>query len=160
MANKILKDWENPELFGINKLPAHATLVPYANESTALAGKREASPWFQSLNGNWKFYYAQKPEAVPEEIYGNQVDTSGWDDINVPGNWTMQGYDKPIYTNVKMPFPNNPPFVPEENPTGVYRRTFTIPESWQDRQIIVSFDGVESAFYLWVNGQAVGYSQG
>jgi beta-galactosidase/beta-glucuronidase len=98
---------------------------------------------------------------VPEEVFGAGYDATGWDTIEVPGNWTMQGYDKPIYTNVKMPIPPDPPHVPQDdNPTGVYRRTFDVPKTWEGRQVLACFDGVESAFYLWVNGQRVGYSQG
>ncbi|MFC1975354.1 glycoside hydrolase family 2 TIM barrel-domain containing protein [Chloroflexota bacterium] len=155
-----INDWENPQVVGLNKLPGHAPLVSYPNQTAALANKRESSAYFQLLSGNWKFHYAVKPAAVPENFYVDNFDITGWDDIEVPGNWTMQGYDKPIYTNVKMPFAPNPPYVPDDNPTGLYRRTFTIPDSWQDQQIFVCFDGVESAFYLWVNGQQVGYSQG
>ncbi len=156
-----INDWENPQVVGINKLPGHATLIPYPDETLALTGNRHASPYFQSLNGNWKFYYAAAPYAVPDDAFQSDVDTTTWDDIEVPGNWTVQGYDKPIYTNVKMPIPPDPPHVPQDdNPTGIYRRTFTLPDEWQDRQIFICFDGVESAFYLWVNGQPVGYSQG
>ena len=156
-----INDWENPQVCGINKLPGHATLIPYPDEATALLGNRQASCYFRSLNGNWKFYYAPNPDAVPDGIYQDDVNSDSWDDIEVPGNWVMQGYDKPIYTNVKMPIPADPPHVPQEdNPTGVYRRTFTIPDDWLDRQVFICFDGVESAFYLWVNGQPVGYSQG
>jgi beta-galactosidase len=154
-------DWENPQVVGINKLPAHATLVPYPDAALALTGQREASPLVRSLNGSWRFLYAANPSVVPDKAFDTRTDPSGWDEIQVPGNWMMQGYDKPIYTNVKMPIPTDPPHVPQDdNPTGVYRRTFEIPLEWADREIMVCFDGVESAFYLWINGQQVGYSQG
>jgi beta-galactosidase/beta-glucuronidase len=153
-------DWENPHVFGINKLPAHATLMSYPDEAMALAGQRQQSPYFQSLNGRWKFYYAPNPQAVPGNFYQDDFETTPWAEIEVPGNWTMQGYDKPIYANVKMPIPPNPPYVPkEDNPTGIYRREFSVPENWRGRQIVICFDGVESAFYVWVNGQKIGYSQ-
>ncbi|MBL7201100.1 MAG: DUF4981 domain-containing protein [Anaerolineae bacterium] len=153
-------DWENPQVVGINKLPAHATFVPYPDEETALRGEGEGSPLVQSLNGEWQFWLAADPVAVPDEVTQADLNAAGWDAIHVPGNWTVQGYDKPIYTNVKMPFPPEPPRVPEDNPTGVYRRCFLLPEAWQGSKVYVRFDGVESAFYLWVNGQRVGYSQG
>lgn len=152
-------DWENPQVFGINKLPGHTALIPYPDETSALTGNRNSSPYLISLNGPWKFHYTQSPELAPEGFYDLDFDAADWAEIDVPGNWMMQGYDKPIYTNVKMPIPANPPYVPEDNPTGLYRTTFTLPDSWQDRQVLISFDGVESAFYLWLNGHEVGYSQ-
>ena len=155
-----LNDWENPQVVGINKVAGHVDSVPYDSAAAARAGERDKSPNFQLLNGDWQFQLAPNPQSVPEGFGGTGFDTTGWDTVQVPGNWMMQGYDKPIYTNVQMPIPNTPPFVPkEDNPTGLYRQTFTIPEGWAGRQIFVCFEGVESAFYLWVNGQAVGYSQ-
>ncbi len=153
-------DWENPEIVAINRSPAHATLAPYPSEQMALAGQRDASPFVRMLNGLWKFHYARNPALVADSMFRQDVDVTGWDTIQVPGNWTMQGYDKPIYTNVQMPFPANPPYVPQEdNPTAVYRRTFILPDQWQGREVFVCFDGVESAFYVWINGYQVGYSQ-
>jgi len=154
-------DWENPQVVGRNKEPAHATLLPYADEATALQGDREASPCFQLLNGEWKFHYAPNPASAPAAFHEPGFDVNGWDTIAVPGNWQLQGYDKPIYTNVQYPFPpDDLPRVPQDdNPTGCYRRTFTVPAEWSERQIFLLFDGVDSAFYVWVNGQEVGYSQ-
>ena len=157
---KRLNDWENPELFGINKLPGHVRNIPFDSVDAALTRDWQQSPWCQLLNGTWQFELHPNPDAVPADFFSDSYDISSWSDIQVPGNWTTQGFDKPIYTNVKMPIPNTPPFVPkEDNPTGLYRRTFTVPENWGDRQIVLRFGGVESAFYLWVNGEAVGYSQ-
>ncbi|RMF03996.1 MAG: glycoside hydrolase family 2, partial [Chloroflexi bacterium] len=160
MPNHIPNDWENPQITGINKLPGHAPLVPYATEADALARDPERSPWRLVLNGDWKFSLVGSPHAAPANFFAPDFDDSGWDSLPVPSNWMLHGHDKPIYTNVKMPFPPNPPFVPADNPTGLYRHSFTIPPEWADRQIFISFEGVESAFYLWVNGQKVGYSQG
>ncbi|MBN2472125.1 MAG: DUF4981 domain-containing protein [Anaerolineae bacterium] len=158
-------DWENPLVTGINKLPAHASLIPFPDEDTARqyprVDDRLASPFFKLLNGQWRFQLLPNPQAAPPDFCAPAFDASAWDLITVPGNWTMQGYDKPIYTNVKMPIPTNPPYVPQEdNPTGLYRTTFSLPDGWEGRQTILAFDGVESAFYVWVNGQQVGYSQG
>ena len=154
-------DWENPEVVGINKRPGHARTVPYATAEEALAAHFSKSPYYQSLNGEWQFLYLPNPKAVPEAFYDGALDTLPWDPIAVPGNWTLQGYDRPIYTNVKMPIPPDPPRVPQEdNPTGLYRKTFSIPEAWDGRRIFIIFEGVESAFYLWANGHFVGYSQG
>ena len=154
-------DWEDPLVVGINKRPPHAALTPYPDEAAALAAGEGEPSLVRSLNGAWRFLYLRDPDQVPPEVYGVAYDASEWDEITVPGNWTMQGYDKPIYTNVKMPIPTDPPYVPQgDNPTGVYRRTFELSEEWREREVFVSFDGVESAFYLWVNGEQVGYSQG
>ena len=151
--------WQDPHIVGINKRGGHAMRPPHDNLAKALAG--EASANAQSLNGMWQFTLAPNPTAVPADFYDPTFDRSAWDAVSVPGNWTMQGYDKPIYTNVQMPIPPTPPIVPaDDNPTGLYHRTFTVPEGWQGRQIILAFAGVESAFYLWMNGEAVGYSQG
>jgi beta-galactosidase/beta-glucuronidase len=154
-------DWENPSLVGINKLPGHATLIPYPDESSALVGRRDESPYFFRLNGAWQFQLVATPQATPDNFYQPNFDAAAWAKLTVPGTWMMQGYDKPIYTNQKMPFPTDPPRVPaDDNPTGLYRRTFTLPDSWLERQVFICFDGVETAFYLWLNGQRVGFSKG
>ena len=154
-------DWENPEMVGRNKEPAHCTLAPYPNTAMALQGKRQASPFYKSLNGNWKFNWVRKPADRPRDFYRPDYDVSGWKDIPVPANWQMQGYGRPIYLNVRYPFPSNPPHIPHDyNPVGSYRRSFVIGPDWKYRQVFIHFDGVKSAFYLWVNGQKVGYSQG
>lgn len=153
-------DWENPQLTGVNKLPGHTPLTPYPTTEMARRGHPEESPYVRQLDGQWKFQLAPNPAAAPPNFFDPRLEVSNWDEVAVPGNWTMQGYDKPIYTNVKMPFALNPPYVPpDDNPTGLFRHTFTIPANWQGRQIIICFNGVESAFYLWVNGQQVGFSK-
>jgi len=174
MTRDPLPDWNNPQVTSRNREPAHATLVPYADAATALAGDREASPFFKLLNGDWHFAWSPTPAAAPAGFYREDFDAGDWDTIPVPGNWQMQGYGKPIYVNWGYPFPQDgkprtlPPIardrpllpIPEDdNPTGCYRRTFTVPADWADRQVFLLFEGVESAFHLWVNGQGVGYSQ-
>jgi beta-galactosidase/beta-glucuronidase len=155
------KDWENPQVVGRNKQPAHATLLPYADVAMALAGERNNSPYFKLLNGNWQFHFAPTPAAAPEDFYLLDFDSHGWDSIPVPSNWQMLGYGIPRYLNPDYAFDkSNPPHVQEDtNETGSYRTTFTIPDHWQGRQVFIVFDGVDSAFYLWVNGVEVGYSQ-
>ena len=156
-----LNAWENPQFVEFNKVTGHVNTVPYASVEAAKAGNQQASPYYQSINGQWQFKLVDNPDVVPDGFYADDYDTSDWDQIHVPGNWTMQGFDKPIYTNVQMPIPNTPPFVPkDDNPTGLYRHTFTIPESWDGRQIFICFDGVESVLMVWVNGHAVGFSKG
>jgi beta-galactosidase len=161
MTKDQLDDWQNPQMVGRNKEPAHATLLPYADEAMALAGGRESSPYFKLLNGEWKFAYAPNPASAPAGFYEPSYGVGAWDTIAVPGNWQLQGYDVPMYTNVQYPFPiDDYPLVPEDdNPTGCYRRTFTVPEGWDGRQVFLTFDGVDSAFHLWLNGEPVGYSQ-
>ena len=155
-------DWENPDMIGRNKEAPHATLMPFADAATAMGGERIASPWFKSLNGPWKFHWAPNPDERPVDFYRPDFDVEGWDEIPVPANWQLQGYGYPIYTNIAYAWGDpDPPYVPHDfNPIGSYRRTFTIPDDWAGRQIVLHFAGVDSAFYLWVNGQKVGYSQG
>jgi beta-galactosidase/beta-glucuronidase len=156
----VVPEWENPRVTERNKEPAHSTLMPYPNEDIALECMKEKSTWFLTLNGEWKFKLCENPYLVPEGFYAPDYNAESWDAIPVPSNWQMHGYDKPIYVNVRYPFPADPPRVPHDwNPTGIYRRTFTIPDDWFGKQIFLVFDGVDSAFYLWVNGQLVGYSE-
>ena len=153
--------WQNPQVVGIHKLPGHTILVPYQDRAEALARQPQASPYYRGLNGRFRFHLAPNPRQVPDGFYETDFDDTDWDLIDVPGNWTRQGYDKPIYTNVQMPIPPTPPLVPaNDNPTGLYRTTFDVPDDWQNRQTFICFAGVESAFYLWINGRFVGYSQG
>ncbi len=163
-------DWNNPKLLGRNKEPAHATLMPYATTAEALACKRYDSSYMQLLNGDWAFHWSPNPAAAPADFHQPAFPAGDWARTAVPGNWQLQPgltekginqYDPPIYTNITYPFDiGNLPAVPElDNPTGDYRTTFTVPAAWDGRQIFLTFEGVDSAFHLWVNGQAVGYSQ-
>jgi beta-galactosidase/beta-glucuronidase len=153
-------DWENPRLPHRNRLPARAFTFPYPDAATALTGERGRSPWFHSLNGQWKFHCAPTPIEAPEGFYADAYDVSAWDELPVPSCWQMHGYGRPHYTNVQYPFPVDPPYVPTENPTGSYRRTFVVPADWAGRCIHLRFEGVDSAFTVWVNGQEVGFSKG
>ncbi len=155
--------WTTPELIQINRLPSRATAYPFPDKRGATKAVREKSPWFLSLEGEWDFHLARKPEAVPVDFITPEFSPVGqpeWRKIPVPSNWTLQGtFDKPHYTNVQMPWPNEPPFVPEENPTGCYRTSLEIPESWQGRRIVLHFGGAESVLYVYINGRAVGLSK-
>ena len=153
-------DWENHKLVERNRVPARAYFIPYEDASAALTGERLRSTCFRLLNGVWKFHHADCPAHAPEGFYEPDYGVSDWDDIEVPRSWQTVGYDYPHYTNVQYPFPVDPPRVPTENPTGSYRRDFVLPEGWAGQQIFLRFEGVDSAFHLWVNGQPVGYSQG
>jgi len=147
--------WKMPQLIGLNKLPPHATMIPFPTAAAALNQPREASPWFLSLNGTWDFKIKPRPEAVSAE----DTQDGGWSAVAVPGNWTMQGFGRPHYTNVQMPFPNLPPDVPVDNPTGIYHRTFAAPAGWDGRRIVLHFGACEGALYVYVNGEAVGMSK-
>ncbi|MEM7110424.1 MAG: glycoside hydrolase family 2 TIM barrel-domain containing protein, partial [Bacteroidota bacterium] len=154
-------DWENPEVFEISKLPARATFYHYPSERDALLDDWKTSKNYLLLNGTWKFNWVKSPKDRPQSFYNVDFDVSSWNDIEVPGNWELQGYGIPIYTNIIYPFPKNPPFIPHEyNPVGSYKRTFQIPERWEGQKITLHFGAVRSAMYVWVNGKKVGYSQG
>jgi len=155
-------DWENPKVLGRNKERPHASLIPYDNERTALDGNRAASPWFLSLNGDWSFNYAPYPDAAPPDFYRPEVGVNTWEKIPTPSNWEMHGYGEIFYVNVRnLCEPAEIPNTPERNnPTGSYRTAFALPAQWTGRQVFIHFAGVQSAFYLWVNGREAGYSQG
>ncbi len=154
-----MHDWENPHLLQMNREPAHAALLPYADAAAALTSERAASDRFRLLNGRWAFYYCASPNEVPDGFPEPDYPTEDWDTLPVPSNWQMHGYGAPNYTNVAYPYPVDPPRVPQMNPVGLYRRVFTLPEAWADQQVFLTFEGVDSAFYVWLNGEMVGYSQ-
>lgn len=160
---------ENPELLGINKEAYHATLMPYSSLQEALTAKRHASSFCKSLNGDWKFNWVNTPEKRPVDFYRPDYDVSGWKEITVPSNWEVQGYGTPFYRNLGYTIKKDYPHVMSEpdksytaynerNPVGSYRREFSIPEQWIGRRNFITFDGVDSAFFLWVNGKKVGFS--
>ncbi len=153
--------WENPAIVGINKEEPHCTLIPYENFKKAITGIRKASEFYLSINGKWKFNWVKKPDLRPKDFFKLDFNDKNWNTIIVPSNWETQGFGRPIYLNVRYPFKKNPPYIQHDyNPVGSYRRYFTIPEKWSQREIFVHFDGVQSAFYLWINGIKVGYNQG
>lgn len=151
--------WEDPSVSGINREPSRATAYSFPSIADALKGNREKSTRMISLNGNWDFSFALKPADAPQDFYKSRV--SGWDKIEVPSNWEMKGYDKPIYKSAVYPFrPVNPPYVPQDyNGVGSYQRTFTIPSNWKDMNVTLHFGGVSSAYRVWVNGKFLGYAE-
>jgi len=172
-------DWENPKMFDQNKEAPHAVMMPFSDVNAALTKNRNASIYYKSLSGTWKFNWVRKPAERPMDFYKPNYDVSGWDDIAVPSNWEVEGYGVPIYCNHQYEFasykapvseeikftekiyPANPGQVPHDyNPVGSYRRTFTVPQNWDGRQVFIQFGAVKSAFYIWINGKKVGYSQG
>ena len=158
---KDMPEWQNLEVFEINRNAPRATFITYDDENKVIEDDYHASPYYKLLNGDWQFNWSKNPSTVPENFWLTDYDDSQWDTIPVPANWQMHGYDYPIYTNIRYPFEKNPPLVPmDDNPTGAYRTNFSIPESWDDKQIFLHFGAVNSAFYLWINGKKVGYSEG
>lgn len=169
------KEWNDLTILGVNKELPHATFLSFDEEQEALAKNRFLSPYYKSLNGIWKFHWVRSPKERPVEFYKPDYDVSSWNNITVPANWEVLGYGIPIYVNHKYDFadPRSPitdvefngefpkqPQVPKEyNPVGSYRRDFTVPEDWKERRVFLQFGSVKSAFYLWINGQYVGYSQ-
>ena len=154
-----MKTWENHQIDGINRMPARAHFLTFPTREKALLGSNGYTHAFKNLNGTWKFMFLDAPEYSPEGFSESDFDVSGMDDIIVPGNWQLQGYGKMHYSDLWYNFPINPPYVPTENPTGIYKRTFYVEESFRGKQIILRFCGVDSAYHLWINGQEVGYSK-
>lgn len=154
-------NWENQSVIQVNTENPHATMMAYPSISTAETQIRENSPWFYSLNGDWKFNWAKNMQESPKEFFKSSFNDSSWATIPVPSTWQNQGFGTAIYTNDKYPFPKEPPYIAQEyNPVGSYKRSFDVPSDWGNREIFIHFEGVDSAFYLWVNGKKVGYSQG
>ena len=158
-SNLALPDWQNPEVTHRNREDPRPLLIPYADDASALRGDRTVSPWYWNLNGDWLFYYAGSVSLVPPDASEHEMDDPDWDTIPVPSVWQMHGYGTPHYTNVKYPFPVDPPYVPD-HPVGCYRHEFTVPDAWDGRRIRLTFDGSCSMFTVWVNGEEVGLSKG
>ncbi len=172
VGNVAAIDWQDQSVLHINTVDPHATMAVYENEIDAIAMDSTQSERMQLLNGDWKFKWVAGPSDKPENFYASDFDDSQWATIKVPSNWQVEGYGVPIYSNTDYPFNNsNPPSimdpVPSDytkstlpNPIGSYRREFQIPQDWNGKQIFIKFEGVQSAFYVWINGHEVGYSQG
>ncbi|MFC1529616.1 sugar-binding domain-containing protein, partial [Gemmatimonadota bacterium] len=155
-------DWENPGVVARNRELPHADLVPFPDANAARRGDRGDSPRMRTLNGDWKFNWVPRPDERPMDFWQADFDDAHWATVKVPANMELQGYGYPIYVNHPYSFrPADPPFIPhDDNPVGSFRRTFRVPSNWEGMRIFVRFEGVSSAFYLWVNGQSVGYSEG
>ena len=154
-----MKTWENHQIDGINRMPARAHFLTFPSKEKALLNNNRYTHAFKNLNGVWKFMFLNAPEYSPEGFFNSDFDVTKMDDITVPGNWQLQGYGKMHYSDLWYNFPINPPYVPTENPTGIYKRTFFVEESYRDKKIIIRFCGVDSAYHLWINGKEVGYSK-
>lgn len=155
-----LRDYENLQVLQRNRVKDRSYFMSYQSVEDALSFDRGRAHGFLLLNGMWKFHYAETPEHAPSSFYEENYDTSDWDELQVPSSWQLHGYGRPHYTNVPYPFPVNPPYVPTENPTGSYRRDFYVTDDMLKNLVFLRFEGVDSAFHVWINGKFVGYSQG
>jgi len=163
LAQSFPPELENPAISGVNRLKPHSMVIPYADEASALASDITASPYYKSLNGMWKFDWVEKPSKRLKNFYETDYNDKKWKEIVVPANWELQGYGIPIYVNSSYEFTSDPqpPYVPhDDNPVGSYRTTFTIPQEWHGRQVILHFGDIKSAMYVWVNGQYAGFAKG
>lgn len=152
------QEWQNQYVNSVNRLPARATSYSYPSEEAAQQCERGLSRTVL-LDGRWKFHFSDNVSSAPEGFELPGADLSGWDEITVPGCWEMSGYGYPIYTNIPYPFPSDPPFIDRDNPVGCYVREFDVPAGWDNGRIILHFGGVYSGYYVWVNGNAVGYAE-
>ncbi len=160
---QVRPEWDNPAIVHVGTEKPHATMMAYPSSELARTSDRAKSPWFQLLNGTWKFHGSLRPSERPIDFYRTDYSDAAWGTIPVPASWQMHGFDVPIYTNIIYPFPQDaskapaPPY--EFNPVGSYRLHFTVPPAWKGRPVLLHFDGVDSAFYAWVNGHKIGYSE-
>ncbi|MGQ1946156.1 glycoside hydrolase family 2 TIM barrel-domain containing protein [Geofilum sp. OHC36d9] len=153
-------DWENPEVFQINREKAHASFYPFSSIENALSNDLSNEAFIKNLNGKWKFQYAPTLAEKNDDFYKLGYDASSWDEIPVPGNWEMYGYGYPHYTNIEFPFDKNPPLINEsQNAVGSYITHFVLPEKWEGKEVYIQLGAVKSGFYIWVNGAKVGYNQ-
>ncbi len=153
-------DWENFNVLHINRLPSAASFISYTTRELALKGDKTKSKFYLSLDGKWKFNYSPTVDQSPTDFYKLNSDTKNWADIDVPGNWELQGFGYPFYVGSGYGIKRNPPLIPKDNsPVGSYKKNFSVPKSWDGKEVVIHFGSVASAFYVWVNGKMVGYSQ-
>lgn len=154
-------EWNDLKVIQTNVEPPHCTMTVFHDAKSARSGDPSKSEWRMTLNGMWKFNWAKNPADRPVDFYKPEFNVESWSDIKVPSNWQLQGFGTPIYKNSGLIIPPDPPHVPSDyNPVGSYRREIKLPKNWSGRRVFIHFEGVSAAFYLWVNGQKVGYSQG
>jgi beta-galactosidase len=159
--DNIYKYIEDPGMFSLNQEPGHVPLVPFSSIDQALKDDWSLSAGYLSLNGVWKFKWAEIPDLAPKDFFREKYLDQSWNNIKVPGNWEMQGFGDPMFRNVSQPFPSNPPFIPHDyNPTGCYRRTFILPDTWKDQQVFLRLEAVTSASFVWINEQELGFNEG
>ncbi|HNQ22187.1 MAG TPA: glycoside hydrolase family 2 TIM barrel-domain containing protein [Phycisphaerae bacterium] len=154
-------EWQDPSVTGVNRERPRAVRCIWPDAGSALTGKADQSPYYRSLDGDWKFHWVAKPAERPRDFYRVDYDDSTWAMLPVPSNWEIHGYGVPIYVNVGYPWGKaDPPRIPaENNPVASYRTRFAVPENWTGRHVFLRFEGVASAFYIWLNGRPVGFSK-
>jgi len=153
-------EWENPQILDRGKEAGRSSFLLFSNETELKGNNPQKSELYQSLNGDWKFNIVKNPSQRPQNFYAADLDDSNWKNIQVPSNWEMVGYDIPIYTNITYPFPKNPPFINGDyNPVGSYRRTFTVADSWKDKEIILHFGSISGYAKVFLNGKEVGMTK-
>ena len=154
-------DWQNPAIFEKGQTKPHAFHIPFSSKQAALKNRIPKCENYKLLNGHWKFKWVKTPAQVPEDFWIPDFDVENWDEIKVPANWQMEGFGHPKFRNIALTFESNPPNIPDYyNPVGCYKRKFIVPEIWKDKEIMLRFEGIKSASYIWVNGKKVGYNQG
>ena len=159
-AQEILDWWNDVTVFAVNKVVPRTNVIPYQDENGISDLEYRQSPYYQCINGNWKFNWVENPADKPVGFYEEGYDITSWGSIPVPGNWEMNGYGVPVYVNQTNEFPSNPPSAPiEYNPVGCYVHEFDVPKDWNGRNVYINFGAVKSAMYLWINGKFVGYSE-
>ncbi|KAA6317792.1 Beta-galactosidase, partial [termite gut metagenome] len=160
-AGNNLPYWRDMNVLSVNKEKPRTTFMTYVNKTDALTGKYERSNYYQLLNGIWKFYYTDSQENLPDNLI-TDMEKVLWHDIQVPGNWEVQGFGIPIYLNHGYEFKPRypvPPLLPDANPVGVYRREIDIPAGWMERDIYLHIAGAKSGIYVYINGEEIGYSE-
>ncbi|MFA6831646.1 MAG: sugar-binding domain-containing protein, partial [Bacteroidaceae bacterium] len=164
MSAQTFKEWQDPSINEVNRLPMHATQFAYENKQQAEVQEVTQAPNFLSMDGLWNFQWVPNADQRSTDFYQVKYDDKAWASIPVPGIWERYGYGDPVYKNVGYAWSNDfesaPPIVPtQENHVGSYRRQFVIPADWYNKRIVAHFGSVTSNLYLWVNGQFVGYSE-
>ena len=153
-------EWEDPTIIDRNKEAARSQFILYDTAEKAMTGEATESAYYKSLNGDWKFHLVKTPSDRPRDFYKTDLDDSDWSLIRVPSNWEVEGYDIPIYTNIIYPFPKNPPYIDQEyNPVGSYRKEFTVPETWDNKEVILHFGSISGYARVFVNGNEVGMTK-
>jgi beta-galactosidase len=159
-AQNTPNEWENPQIYERNKEAARSTFVLYENQALAKENNPEKSELYKSLNGSWKFSIVKNPSQRPLDFFVTDLNDANWKEIEVPSNWEMKGYDIPIYTNIIYPFPKNPPYIGGDyNPVATYRRNFTIPENWNDKEVLLNFGSITGYAKIYLNGKEIGMTK-